>query len=162
MSERVASRDVIEEAIPDTFVLLPEGLGFLDSLQPVYRLADDSVSTFGLRVADQHVNTMGICHGGVLMTLADVVAATGVNVARGVISGSPTINLQVDFVSSAKRGQWLHATAEQVSLKRRFGFCRGGIYHQQKVIATFSGTFYHPEHEGLARTSPDRDPFAVN
>ena len=39
---------------------------------------------------------MGICHGGVLMTLADIAAANGVNVARGA-GGQPTINLAVDF-----------------------------------------------------------------
>ena len=38
---------------------------------------------------------------------------------------------------------------EQVSIKRRFGFCSGGIYNSAGVVARFSGTFYFPDHKGM-------------
>lgn len=134
---------------PEGFEQLPEGLGYTDSLQPSYRKVEGDLVSFGLVVQPQHSNTMGICHGGVLMTLADITAATGVNVARGVKAGSPTVHLSIDFISSARQGEWVHADVEQVSVKRRFGFCSGGIYNDSGVVARFNGTFYFPDHKGM-------------
>ena len=145
------------EQVPAEFERLPLGLGFTDTLQPLYRrIVDESVS-FGLLVDSQHSNTMGICHGGVLMTLADITAATGVNLARGVTAGSPTIHLSIDYIAAARMGQWLHADVEQVSAKRRFGFCRGSIYAAEAVVARFSGTYYFPDHDGMWKNGSRSD-----
>ncbi len=145
------------ETVPAEFERLPAGLGYTDSLQPVYRrIAGEDVS-FGLLVEAQHGNLMGICHGGVLMTLADITAATGVNIARGVTAGSPTVHLSIDYISSARIGQWVQANVEQVSAKRRFGFCSGGIYNSAGVIARFSGTFYFPDHDGMWKSGRRSD-----
>lgn len=148
MSESVESKVTIEE-VPEGFELLPKGLGFTDSLQPIYRKIGDETIKFGLLVSAQHSNTMGICHGGVLMTLADITAATGVNFERGVTAGSPTVHLSIDYIAAARLGQWLEASFEQVSIKRRFGFCSGGIYNSAGVVARFNGTFYFPDHKGM-------------
>lgn len=146
----------VVDVVPEGFDELPLGLGFLDSLHPVYRLNSDTQGGFGLVVADQHVNMMGICHGGVLMTIADATAAVGVNLARGQLAGNPTINLSLDFISAAKHGQWIEARAELVNLKRRFGFCSGVISNSAGVVARFNGTFYFPDHEGILKDAPDK------
>jgi uncharacterized protein (TIGR00369 family) len=139
----------VVEPVPEGFVPLPQGLGYTDTLQPCYRrLEGDSVS-FGLLVQVQHCNSMGRCHGGVLMTLADITAASGVNVARGIRAGSPTVNLAVDFISGGRLGQWLQADVQQVSVKRRFGFCNGSVSNAEGVVARFNGTFYLPDHDGI-------------
>ena len=143
MTERVI------ETVPDEFESLPEGFCFTDLLQPLYRKVDGEGISFGIVVQDHHSNTMGFCHGGVLMTLADIAAASGVNLARGKRSGSPTINLAVDFIATAKMGEWIEATAEQVSVKRRFGFSSGAIHNSRGIVARFNGTFYLPDHPGL-------------
>jgi uncharacterized protein (TIGR00369 family) len=137
------------ESVPADFERLPTGLGYTDSLQPIYRRLGGADASFGLVVEAQHSNTMGICHGGVLMTLADITAATGANLARGVTAGSPTVHLSIDYISSARMGQWVQANVEQVSVKRRFGFCSGGMYNNSGVVARFSGTFYFPDHHGM-------------
>jgi uncharacterized protein (TIGR00369 family) len=137
------------DAVPPDFERLPQGLGYTDSLQPIYRRITPETASFGLLVEPQHGNMMGICHGGVLMTLADITAATGVNLARGVTAGSPTVHLSIDYISSARLGQWVQANVEQVSTKRRFGFCSGAIYNAAGVVARFSGTFYFPDHDGM-------------
>lgn len=143
--------EVIVETVPAGFVRLPEGLGFTDNLQPCYRRIAGDVVSFGLVVDKQHSNSMGICHGGALVTLADVTAATGVNVTRGVRAGSPTINLSMDFIAAGRMGQWIQADVQQVSVKRRFGFCSGVILNSEGVIARFNGTFYLPDHKGMIK-----------
>jgi len=142
---------MIENMIPPDFVQLPEGLGFTDMLQPCYRKLEADKVYFGFIVDKQHSNSLGICHGGALMTLADISAASGVNMARGIRSGSPTINLSMDFIAIARMGEWLEARVEQVSVKRRFGFCNGGIYNDAGIVARFNGTFYLPDHQGMRK-----------
>ncbi len=148
--------NVQRDTVPTGFEQLPVGLGFTDVLQPVYRqISEDSVR-FGLIVEAQHSNLMGICHGGVLMTLADITAASGVNVKRGERAGAPTVNLTLDFISAARRGQWIHADVEHVTVKRRFGFCSGAIYNIDGMVARFNGTFYLPDHQGMWKNgTPD-------
>lgn len=135
--------------IPAGFEQVPTGLGFTDNLQPFYHRIEGGVVSFGLHVGEQHVNMMGICHGGVLMTLADIAAASGVNHARGEVGGSPTINLSLDFINAGKRGEWLQADVSEVTVKRRFGFCNGLIASERGLVARFNGTFYLPDHEGM-------------
>ncbi|MDG2046804.1 MAG: PaaI family thioesterase [Halioglobus sp.] len=145
------------ETVPKGFDPLPRGLGYTDTLQPIYRKVAGDSAVFGLVVGPQHSNTMGLCHGGVLMTLADIAAATGANLAHGAVSGSPTINLSINFIACARQGQWLQAEAEHVSVKRRFGFCSGGIYNGEEVVARFSATVYFPDHNGMLKDASVTD-----
>ena len=142
------------DAVPAGFEPVPEGLGYTDTLQPFYRRVQGDEVSFGLVVQPHHANSLGICHGGVLMTLADIAAASGVNIARGKLSGAPTINLSLDFISAAKQGRWLQADVEHTEVKRLFGFCSGVIVSGENLVARFSGTFYLPEHEGMWKGRP--------
>ncbi|MDZ7781842.1 MAG: PaaI family thioesterase [Halioglobus sp.] len=141
--------DQDREAVPGGFERLPEGFGFNDALQPVFRRVSGETAAFGIVVEAQHVNSMGICHGGVLMVLADMTAASGVNLARGQLVGSPTINLSIDFIAAGRVGQWIEARSEEVSVRRRFAFCSGAIYSSRGRLARFNGTFYLPDHDGM-------------
>lgn len=140
--------------VPQGFEPLPTGLGFTDTLQPSFRRINTEGVSFGLWVREQHCNVMGICHGGVLTTLADIAAATGVNQVAGQVAGSPTINLALDFISAGRKGDWLQADVLQVSVKRRFGFSSGVISGPEGVVARFNGTFYLPDHDGIWRQPP--------
>ena len=120
------------------------GLGYTDSLQPFYRRVDDSGVSFGLFVTERHVNLMGICHGGALMTLADIAAAVSINHRLGERRLLPTINLSFDFQSPGKLGRWLHTVTDCVDVKKRFGFASGQILDGERRLLRFSGVFYLP------------------
>jgi uncharacterized protein (TIGR00369 family) len=147
------------ETVPEGFELLPPGLGFTDAIAPCYRKVEDNKVAMGLRVEQSHCNMMGICHGGVLMTLADIASASGVNFSRGKKSGSPTINLSLDFISAGRLGQWLEAEITHTTVKRRFGFCSGLISNKEGVVARFNGTFYLPDHKGMWKVKERTDGF---
>jgi len=137
------------ELVPAGFELLPTGLGFTDALQPCYRRVEGDTISMGLRGEQHHCSMLGICHGGVLMTLADIAAASGVNSACGKRAGSPTLNLSLDFISGARLGQWVQADISHTSVKRRFGFCSGMLNNCDGIVARFNGTFYLPDHDGM-------------
>ena len=149
--------EVDVESVPTGFVKIPQMRTFTDTLQPIYRRREGDRVSVGLVVAPQHSNSMGICHGGALMTLADIAAATGVNVARGTRSGTPTVNLSMDFINAARIGQWVQADIHLVTIKRRFGFCSGVISHSDDVLARFNGTFYLPDHKGMLKDGAPGD-----
>ena len=150
--------DEIElETVPPGFDLLPAGLGFTDAIAPCYRKLEGNKVVMGLRVEQLHCNTMGVCHGGVLMTLADITAASGVNLVRGKQVGSPTLNLSLDFISAGRFGQWLEAEIAHTTVKRLFGFSSGVISNSEGVVARFNGTFYLPEHKGIWKAKEHTD-----
>ncbi len=136
----------MSDPIPNGFVELAPGLGFTDVLRPLYRSEQGGggCPIIGLLVREHHTNLMNICHGGVLMTLADVGAAWSINHARGEILPAPTLNLSFDFINAAKLGDWLQANVEHIDIKRRVGFASGVIQAGSSMICRFSGTFYLP------------------
>jgi uncharacterized protein (TIGR00369 family) len=137
------------DAIPEAFEPVPTGLGFSDQLQPYYRRRDGDEVVYGFRVEPSHANLMGICHGGVLMTLADIAAATNVTTRGDRPPGTPTINLGFDFLSPGRLGRWLWTECDHLEVKRRFGFCAGVIRDRERIVTRFNGTFYLPDHEGM-------------
>lgn len=150
--------DEIElEAVPPGFELLPPGLGFTDAIAPCYRKVEGNNIAMGLRVEQLHCNMMGVCHGGVLMTLADIAAASGVNLVCGKKAGSPTLNLSLDFISAGRLGQWLEAEITHTTVKRLFGFSSGVISNNEGVVARFNGTFYLPDHKGIWKVKERSD-----
>ncbi|EAQ97835.1 PaaI family thioesterase [Congregibacter litoralis] len=144
-------------AVPEGFSLLPAGLGYADSLRPFYRRIVGTEVSFGLLVEEQHLNPMGIVHGGALMTLADIAAANSIRVLRDRPAASPTINLSFDFMAPGRLGHWLETRTDHVQAKRRFGFCSGAIFDGDKAIMRYSGTFYCPDHGGLVVTEENAE-----
>ena len=134
---------------PAGFKLLPEGLGFTDVLRPLYRREQDGQVSLGMTVQLSHCNMIGICHGGALMTLADIGAASAINFAREKIGAAPTLNLSFDFINAAREGDWLETCSEQVTLKRSFGFASGVIRCGERLVCRYSGSFYQPDHDGF-------------
>ncbi len=137
------------EAVPEDFDPMPEGLGFVDGFKPMFRRYRNNTVDFGLQVGPQHCNSLGVCHGGVIMTLADIAAASGATLASERRASAPTVNLNVDFISAGKLGQWLYTELEGVSARRHFGFAHGRILHGERVVARFNGTFYFARHSGV-------------
>ena len=138
-----------ELEVPAGFQMLPEGLGFTDVLRPLYRRELDDEVHLGMFVQAQQCNLMGNCHGGALMTLADIGAVAAINFSREKKTPSPTLNLSFDFINAAQEGDWLQTHTDRLSLKRRFGFASGVILSGDKVIVRYSGTFYYPDHGGF-------------
>ena len=113
---------------------------FLDVIGPVYTRAGEGVVLLGLRARTEHLNTRGFVHGAVLAALLDVVCGRNCALRIGQ-PGLVTVSLNVDFVASARDGDWLEASAMVTRVGRRLAFSHGRVEAEGKPVATASGVF---------------------
>ena len=86
------------------------------------------------------LNGFGICHGGLIATLADTAFAYGCNSYNEMTVAS---GLSVDFVAPGRPGDVLVAEAKEVSQAGRTGVYDVTISNQKgEVIALFRGRSY--------------------
>lgn len=98
---------------------------------------DEGMATISLTVAKQHTNGHGMCHGGVIFTLADSAFAFACNSRnQATVAQHNTIT----FVASGQLGDTLTATAREVSLTGRSGIYDVTVTNQTgATIAEFRG-----------------------
>jgi len=115
-------------------------LGFNAHLGTIYRkIADQDGSShhYLFDVGPHHLNTGGFTHGGVLMTLADVVL--GSTVAHAVGFMCSTISLNCDFLAGAKLGDRIEGEATITRQTRSVAFVSGILSVGDQPLMTASG-----------------------
>lgn len=109
---------------PIGFTVIEDPGPFAEHVGPLYvRTSTDEDPVLGLRAADEHANTAGAVHGGLLATLCDTALGRAVRAhADGDISGAVTISLTTDYLSPARPGAWLEARTKVEKLGGRLAF----------------------------------------
>lgn len=128
--------------VPEGYEPFPKDVGFANAIDPVFVRRVEHGVELGMPVAKQHLNGYGICHGGVLMLLADICASWNLRSALGDSGGGPTLSLSFDFIRAARDGDWVDAVVEQMDLKRSVGFASGSLRVAGERVARFNGSFY--------------------
>ena len=107
----------------------------------------------GFRVHAHMCNPAGGLHGGMMMTVADLVAGMGGGTLAG-IRGKfmPTVSMTFDFVAPAKVGDWVEGRAELVRATRSLLFTHIYLTVGETKILRASGICKIPSGEGLAFT----------
>ncbi|MDJ0857735.1 MAG: hydroxyphenylacetyl-CoA thioesterase PaaI [Dinoroseobacter sp.] len=89
-----------------------------------------------MRVEDWHLNGHGICHGGVIFTLADTAFAVACNsYNRRVVAQHNMIT----YIAPVESGATLRAEAVEVSRTGRSGLYDVGVWDGQTKVAEFRG-----------------------
>ena len=130
--------------IPEGFDLFPLDQSFNDAIAPLYLALTDEGPKVALKVAAQHLNGMGICHGAVYMTMLDIAFASKVGHAIGKYTGTPTINININYMAASKEGEWLFVDAQCQKTTRTMGFVQGVIRSDSEVKVSGSGIFKIP------------------
>jgi uncharacterized protein (TIGR00369 family) len=88
----------------------------------------------------RHINSGGVCHGGMLLSLADVAMGAATFDAGG---GHPCATIQMDghFLAAAKEGQRLLAVATQLRKVRELSFMECDIWAGGRQVMRASGTW---------------------
>ena len=116
---------------------------FLSALGPLYAKGDDRDVVIGLRIDQRHLNTRGVAHGGMLVTLAD--SALGIVIATSRTPPHPmvTVNLSADFADVAREGDWVEARVDVQKMGKRFAFATCHLWVGERRILRASGIFAH-------------------
>lgn len=96
---------------PDLNWKVIDDKGFNTHFGPILYRRTETQWMAAIELADQHMNTGGVCHGGVYMALADVTMGIGASQSMD-RRPAATISFDSHFVAAAKFGQPLMCVAE--------------------------------------------------
>lgn len=132
--------DLSADAIPAGFRLLPMPRNpFIDGSGPLYGRFEDGRFTLGLRIEERHTNPGGVCHGGMVMTFADITLLMVASIQGGVDQYMVTVNLTTDFLAPAPVGAWLEGRGEVLRKSRNFVFVQGTLAVGDTLVARING-----------------------
>lgn len=131
--------------VPAGFKPLPAASPFNELVGPLHEKRGERVVSLGLRVEKKHCNSRGICHGGVLATLADLALGYGLMAKMGGARGGfVTAHLDLDYAGSAALGDWIHSEVEVQRVGMRLAFATGYLCVGERRIVRMSGIFALP------------------
>lgn len=124
-------------------------MGFMAMTGPLWGRLDpaDGLPVMGFRVEPRHCNPMHNCHGGMLMTFADMLLGFTVSVAVGGKKFLPTVNLTGDYVGPAPLGSWVEGKGRLVRAARSLGFAEALITADGAPCLRTSGIMKIPSQE---------------
>ncbi|HTT98791.1 MAG TPA: PaaI family thioesterase [Rhizomicrobium sp.] len=107
---------------------------------PAFSQGDVGVRRYAFQVQAHHCNLRGVVHGGMLMTLADMTLGQAVwDVTDR--AHSVTLNMQHQFIKSAKEGDWIEVVPELTRRTRAFVFMRGDFTANGEIVMTTSSVW---------------------
>jgi len=126
---------------PEGFEPIFRSSPYLDLLGPIFNRKSESGLIIGLRAEQKHCNARNLVHGGVFSSLADI--ALGYNAAFRAAKPVPmvTASLTIDYVGSAKLGDWIEIKVDVQKVGRNMAFANSYFYVESKRIARASGVF---------------------
>ncbi|MEM6489395.1 MAG: PaaI family thioesterase [Pseudomonadota bacterium] len=130
------------------------GDGFNAYLGPAaFARAGEDTWYGALTLERQHINVGGVCHGGVLMSLADITMGTATFEAGG---GHPcaTIEMNSHFVAAAKAGQPLVCRATQVRRTSGLSFMAAELAAGGRLVLRASGIWKYLSSRSAGQSGP--------
>jgi acyl-coenzyme A thioesterase 13 len=127
--------------LPPGFEPLFRTSPFLDATGPFFYKALEVGFTVGLRVLEKHTNASGFLHGGLVATLADVSLGYVTAASRTPALRMVTTSLGIDFVGTAKVGDWVESRVSIVKVGSRLAFANAVIASNDAPIASARAVF---------------------
>lgn len=134
--------------IPEGFEKIPRLSPFNALVGPLYQRREGDGLSVGLRIESKHTNSRGICHGGVLATLADLALGYAMLAKTGGKGGFVTAHLAVDYAGSARVGDWIESAVEIQRLGARLAFANCYLVAGERRIVRASAIFARAGKDG--------------
>ncbi len=112
-----------------------------DPWEPLYSLNTGKAIHIGLWLDERHTNSRGLAHGGLISALADNAMGLSCGLRVENHAGLVTVGLAIDFLSSARAGQWLEVVPEVVKAGGRLAFAQCLVTADGKGCARANPTF---------------------
>ncbi|MAL79478.1 MAG: hypothetical protein CMN55_10250 [Sneathiella sp.] len=136
------------KTIPEGFTEFPGAMGFIELCGPLLVKYEEGAAHLGLRVGDQHCNPANICHGGLLMTFADMQLGVGAQAASGMRVFLPTVHMSCDFVAPTPNGAWLEGRTQVTRRTRSMIFATCTLTADGETVFSASGIMKIPSGNG--------------
>lgn len=132
-----------DDDAPAGFLPLPIGGEFSRTNGPFFEREEGGVYQLGFRVAARHTNSRGICHGGMLATLGDMLLPLTAFHRSERLHGHflPTVSLQLDYLGPALLGAWVQGEAQVLRTTRTLIFLQGLATADGEPALRVSGVF---------------------
>ncbi|MGH1421455.1 MAG: PaaI family thioesterase [Hyphomonas sp.] len=131
----------MKDTIPDGFVPHFRKSGLTDPWEPLYSRNTGDAIQIGLLAGPAHANSRGFVHGALISALADNAMGLSCGITAEGVSGFVTVGLSVDFLSTARLGQWLEIRPTVLKVGRSLSFCAATIHADDKICARADATF---------------------
>lgn len=130
-------------SIPEGFVFLDRDSPFSDLTGPYYekRDAQGKHEVLALRLSHEHLNKIGLAHGGILMTLADSAFSDSILAHFNKPVSFVTISFSSEFLAAARAGDWVEARVTINRSGRRLIFAQCQLSIEGKNIFNASAVF---------------------
>lgn len=123
---------------------------FVEQLGIRLLAAADGASEVSLALADMHLNTWQVAHGGVTMTLADAALATAARSLAEDGVGVVTVEMKVNFMQPG-RGE-LRAFGRVLHRSTTMAYCEGEVRDSEgHFVAKALGTFKYMRRLAVGR-----------
>jgi acyl-coenzyme A thioesterase PaaI-like protein len=132
--------DAQTAAIPDGYAQLNWSRGFGRQIGPLFERRDGvGDATLGFRVEEHHTNGLGNCHGGMLMSFADMAWGRIISLQKSY--SWVTVRLNCDFLSGAQLGDFVEGRGELLAEEDMLFTVRGRIWVGERTLMTGTGVF---------------------
>jgi uncharacterized protein (TIGR00369 family) len=145
--------------VPEGFVPLALGTNpFVESIGPLFGHREEGLAgrlVLGIRIERRHCSPSGFCHGGMLLSVADMLLVVGANLQTGLDRFNTTVSLSADFLAPVPEGAWLEGRIEVLRTTRNLVFCQGLLRVEGAPVLRVDG-IVKPIGEASAQASARR------
>jgi uncharacterized protein (TIGR00369 family) len=137
-----------DTAIPEGFELQSRRSPLTDPWEPIYSKQTPDAIILGLRLATPHTNARGFVHGGLIAAMTDKAMGHSCGHSMRGAHSLVTISMAIDFISSARIGQWLTVETDVIKTGSTICFAQCVARADDVVIARANATFRVVKKEG--------------
>ncbi len=139
----------MDTAKPQPF---PVEIPFLHDLGVEFLGMGDGVAQVALNLSPRHMNSWQVTHGGVIMTLLDVVMSMAGRSLDPDARGGVTIEMKTSFLQPAGHaGGRIIAKGKAYHRSTTICFCEGEVWSDDKLVAKAMGTFKYLKRLDVAK-----------
>lgn len=130
----------------------PVEVPFLDDLGLEFLGMSNGEAKVALNLDTRHMNSWHVTHGGVIMTLLDVVMSLAGRSLDPEARGGVTVEMKTSFLQpGGKVGDRITAVGRAFHRSTTLCFCDGEVWNGDKLTAKAMGTFKYLKRLDVAR-----------
>ena len=129
------------QALPEGFAPHFKRSPVTDPWEPLFSRRGEKSVQLGVWLREAHCNSRGFLHGGVIAALADNAMGLSCVASQQAARSALTVSLNVDYLATAKIGQWLLIDPRVVKTGSTLGFVDALIAADGETIARATATF---------------------